>query len=193
MENDIKFVQASALRRLLARAVDAGIFLFISTLTTVVASMYIRLGVGTNIWTSIGAIFVIYMIFNRVLAFVFEAIWYWCFGLTPGKRLFGLTVVDIEGKPLSAKQYASRLFNIVFSAYALFLPFLTPLFLIKQGLYASEKGATTYDEGKYQVLFDGWSVGKRDLAIFFYILCTLSVAVFYLNIFFQAVTTFRSV
>lgn len=97
------------------------------------------------IWMSI-------LLLGIPVAFIVEGLWYRMWGPTPGKRLFALKVVDIKGMQLSAADYNARLLRLYCQGVLCGIPVLSQLGKCIQAACLINRGSTTYDDGRYQVL-----------------------------------------
>lgn len=85
------------------------------------------------------------------LVLLIEAGVFGCFGNTPGKALFGITVTSLDGKRLTAAQYLRRQLGVFCWGFALGLPGLSTIAMVAQGLNLKNGKPAAYDAGKFVV------------------------------------------
>jgi uncharacterized RDD family membrane protein YckC len=164
MANDDAVVLAGAWRRYFARVTD---MLFFGSIYIVVLTLLVRLGetVGLTAYSDVmAATFTFMVITVGIASAALEMLWYRYLGLPPGKRLFALTVTDLEGRHLPPKTYARRTLMMSL-ACALFLPVISLVCLLWHAYALKAYKTTTYDKKNYQVRAGVWHTEKKCLAV----------------------------
>ena len=100
------------------------------------------------------------MLVGIPVSFILEAVWYRLWGPTPGKRLYALRVVDVKGKQLSSGDYNARLLRLYCSGVLFGIPVFSQIGKCIQAGCFLNRGTTTYDDGRYQVLINTPSVAQ---------------------------------
>ena len=78
--------------------------------------------------------------------FILDSIAYALFGNTLGKWLLGIRIVDKKGIVINPDTYSSRNWRVYFSGYALAIPFVTFITMIRQYFRVSKLLPASYDE-----------------------------------------------
>ncbi len=97
-------------------------------------------------------VFLVLLLAGIPVAFILESVWYRLRGPTPGKRLFALSVVNTKGRLLTSQEYNARLLRLYCRGLLFGIPFLSQLGKLVQACCIVNRGITTYDENRYQVL-----------------------------------------
>jgi uncharacterized RDD family membrane protein YckC len=130
--------------RFFARIID--IWLEKSLVTFVVAYVLSIYLAGFIEWINAPGAEYIFGIICLPVALIVDAFIYKVFGNTIGKRLLGLKVTTLDGKPLSLIQYMHRNLSVLISGLAFGLPFIN-LFTLGRQFYRLREGRqASYDE-----------------------------------------------
>lgn len=140
---------ASPMKRYFARMLDQALF---STVMVIVILEVISFA-GISRQMLLESRFLIYLtpVVLMLSAMLMEVLWYSVLGATPGKRLFCLRVVDLQGNALTRLGYAKRLCWVGTTGMGMDIPYVAIVPMLFQWHRLSKGGATTYDKDRYRV------------------------------------------
>lgn len=184
MHDDTTRELAGPWKRYFARSFDIGLFMGSLMMVFILGAAVFGLQPDTERQRLLLNPYVLPVVLT-LCAFLVEALWYWLFGRTPGKRLFCLHIVDTEKNVLTAKQYATRLCWVATVGIALHIPYVSTIPMLYQWFSLSKQGTTSYDKGRYHVYATEMSALKQSVAS----LCVIAFFLMTLHSFYLMLVT----
>lgn len=135
--------------RFIARTIDSWWEGMLLALLMIIPVVYYRPSIADwlgNIWHALA-----FDIACIPFVLLFDAVVYWIFGNTPGKKLLGLRAVRLDGRPLSYWGYTKRNLAMWFQGMAFAIPIISLFTMAAQASRLGDGREASYDEGKYRV------------------------------------------